>query len=734
MSCLYAHTPSGQTGNWHCLRGHLLDTADRARKFGDPLGIGDYAYVLGLFHDLGKVNPDFQNYLTNCHLGKPAMRAPHAIWGAALLYRLLQGRSDDSWKALVLPILGHHAGLADAGTAAQTLVEFLDTSPNAVERMRAFVQSLSEKLPILPPPKGPPTRRELQIRMAFSCLVDADYLDTERHFNPPKAAQRGSWPELSLLWDKLEAAQFRLIEEKKRKGDSEVNRLRRKVYDACLTASKGVRGVYRLTVPTGGGKTRSGLAFALRHALENKCSRVVVAIPYTSIIDQTAQEYRKILGENAVLEHHSALDEGDDREACDPEAVLRRLSVENWDATLVVTTTVQLFESLLGRTPSKCRKLHNLAQSVIVLDEVQTLPPELLSPTLDVLRALVEDFGVTLVLSTATQPAFEDGRFLQEFKGLQIREIVPSHSKTFDALRRVTYERRNGATTWEELAAEILNRFPDGQVMVIVNSRKDALALLAEFGEDPNAFHLSTLLCAAHRRQILKTVGARLDGERSRPLRLISTQIVEAGVDLDFPVVYRAAGPLDRIVQAAGRCNREGMLGKGGGRVVIFQPAEGGAPKGPYKVGMEKARLLLDSVPVERLDSRLHDPELYREYFRQLLDDVDTDRKRVQEYRQDLDYPEVARRYRLIPDETVPVVVPYGDGFKRLESFLQNPSRDSWRALQAYVVSPYRFDLNHLEDDGWVEAVSERLYRWLGDYDEKRGLVELVRDPADLIV
>ncbi len=734
MSCLYAHTPSPQTGNWDDLGRHLRDTAQLARTFGDRIGAGDIAYVVGLFHDLGKINPAFQRYLADCNVGRSPVRVQHAVWGAAFVYELLRGRLDDSWKTIALPILGHHAGLADAGTAAQTLVDFLDTNPKAAETMQGFVRSLGEKLPNFPPSKDPPTRRELRIRMAFSCLVDADYLDTEQHFDSSRAAVRGRWPELSLLWGKLEAAQFRLIEEKKRQGDSEVNRLRREVYEACLSASTGGPGVYRLTVPTGGGKTRSALAFALRHALERECSRVVVAIPYTSIIDQTAQEYRKILGDHAVLEHHSALEEDDHGEAADLQVVLMRLSSENWDAPLVVTTTVQLFESLLGRSTSKCRKLHNLAQSVIILDEVQTLPPELLRPTLDVLRALVEDYGVTLVLSTATQPAFENGRFLEEFRGLEIREIVPRTAEYFGALRRVTFERRSGRTSWKDLAEEIRGRFRDQQVMVILNTRKDALALLSELGEDADTFHLSTLLCAAHRRRILDEVAARLDPKRPRPVRLISTQVVEAGVDLDFSVVYRAAGPLDRMVQAAGRCNREGRLGRGGGRVVIFQPAEGGVPRGPYKVGMEKARLLLDSLPLERLDERLHDPDLYREYFRRLFDEVDTDRRQVQEYRQVFDYPEVARRYRLIPEETVPVVVPYGDGFKRLENFQRSPGRDTWRRLQAYVVSVYQFEVQRLAQEGWVEAVSERLYRWLSDYDEKKGLVEVIRDPADLIV
>lgn len=732
---LYAHTPNA-AGHWDLLHEHLRRVAERAAEFARPFGGEAIAYLLGILHDLGKANPAFQEYLREAAAGRPRKPVPHAKYGATLAYQLIWEvqRDPERWKELALPVGAHHSELACGGTYAQDLDRCSDEDTRVLEALYGYLRAASARgwwqLPKLDPgklPKLDTTARELFIRMLLSALVDADRLDTEAHFDDARATLRRTWPELETLWNRLEAAQDRLLAEAE---DSPVNRVRREVYEACLRAAEGPPGIYRLTVPTGGGKTRSGLAFGLRHALRHGLRRIVVALPYTSIIDQTAEVYREILGEESVLEHHSDFElkpsgnRSKDRSEAQDEDYLRwQLATENWDAPLIVTTTVQLFESLLGNRASRVRKLHNLARSVIILDEVQTLPPELLSPTLDVLRCLVEGYGVTVVLSTATQPTFEESRLLRELASYEIREIVEGYAEHFRLLERVEYRVLPEPISWQELADEIRRR---RQVMVILNTRRDALAVLDQFDEDEDIFHLSTLLCGAHRREILKTIHCRL--KAGEPVRLVSTQVVEAGVDLDFPEVWRAIGPLDRIVQAAGRCNREGTCERG--QVVIFEPAEGGIPRGPYLIGLEKARFLLREYPAESLNQ----PDFYRLYYRLLFDAVNPDKQRIQALRSELNYPEVAEKYRLIADDTLPVLVPWDDAEERLAEWRAKPSRAAWRRLQPYLISLRRNDLERLRSDGWVQPITEAVYRWCGQYHKRRGVVAAVHDPSDLVI
>ncbi|WP_448567146.1 CRISPR-associated endonuclease Cas3'' [Thermus sp.] len=727
-----AHTPN-QEGEWHSLQEHLQGVCQQAGRFAEAFGAPSLSKALAYLHDLGKARAAFQDYLDAVARGKRVASEPHAIWGALLVYRLKQlGQLNQAgWQALALPVMGHHAGLPERGEASSKLAKVLGERKEGLEEVLTALKTMGQLATlqdllkraleeIQAKVQGDPYRLEFLIRMAFSTLVDADYLDTEAHFSPETARLRQRTYRLEELWNAFQRDQEALLQGA---SPSPVNEVRREVYQACLQAAELPPGLFRLTVPTGGGKTRSGLAFALKHALIHGLQRIVVAIPYTSIIDQTAEVYRGILGEEAVLEHHSAYEPPLGEEQ--GEAVLRqRLATENWDAPLVVTTTVQLFESLFANRPSKMRKIHRLARSVILLDEVQTLPPTLLEPTLEALRLLatpVEEggYGATVVLSTATQPAFQA---IPTFKGLPIREIVPNYPEHFARLQRVAYERIEDPLSWEELAEKVRKRC---QIMVVLNTRRDALKLLEALREDPDTFHLSTLLCPAHRREILQEVRKRLGEGRS--VRLVSTQVVEAGVDLDFPEVWRAVGPLDRVVQAAGRCNREGRLAQG--RVVLFWPREGTSPRGPYRVGIEKARLLLTQNPPERL----HDPRLYEDYFRELFTTVETDAKEIQTYRKELNYPAVAQRYRLIPEDTVPVVVPHGEWKERLEDFQSASSMERWRRLQPYVVGLFRHQVKAFRDfldpvEGWD------VYVWRGSYDSKRGLVADYDDPSDLIV
>jgi len=725
MTEYYAHTPN-EKGDWHYLEEHLLEVAECARRFADKFGGGDLACWVGLWHDLGKCLPEFQAYLHACSKKQYHAKFPHAIWGAALAYRLLRINAEDNrWKELALTIAGHHSHIDQPGSLSQKLEQH-------IERMQAMFQHVVEYVKELPIPSQvrlpemSNTQRELFIRMVFSAIVDADHLNTEKHFNESQFNLRQKQQTLKDLWDRFSINQSALL--RSVHAATLINQVRKEVYDLCEMAALENPGIYRLTVPTGGGKTRSGLAFALKHAIKNEMDRVVFAIPYTSIIDQTASEYRKIMGIDAVLEHHSQVAIPAD-ENQDAAHMALRLAQENWDAPLIVTTTVQLFESLFSNSPGKTRKLHNIARSVIVLDEVQTLPVELLTPTLDVLRELVERYHASVVLCTATQPAFEDSHYLKPFHGLQIHEIVTEevYRTHFKKLKRVEYRRKKEPVSWDALVDELTR---EEQVMVVVNTRKDALSLIDAFGENTdNTFHLSTLLSGIHRRLVLREVKRRL--KNGLPVRLISTQVIEAGVDIDFPIVYRAIGPLDRIVQAAGRCNREGKLPHDKlGRVIIFEPSEGRAPKGPYKTGLEKAKLLL--LPPRDI-AELHNPELYSLYFEKLFADVDTDKKKIQSHREVLDFPTVDSEYRLIEQNTAPVLINCEAAIKRLKEWKDRPSRRTWQRLQPLLVNMFVYEVKKLVSDGYLEPVSAGLYRSYGMYDRLKGLVSAIYDPSDLI-
>jgi CRISPR-associated endonuclease/helicase Cas3 len=721
LSGARAHTNAGSDRvDW--LGKHLARVSELARGFAAELGAGEFGAALGALHDIGKVLPAFQDYLDRIEGGEPLVSGPpHAIWGAALWYTLA---GQKAWREICLPIAGHHGGLASAAELALRLEEKRRESTAIIEVLRTALASsgLLHGIKLISCTREG-AGLEFRVRLLLSVLADADFLATEEHFQPAVAAARSRWPEISDLWPEFEARQEILLREA-RKCWNVVQEVRAAVYERCLDAAALRPGIFRLTVPTGGGKTRSSLGFALRHAMAHALHRIILAVPYTSITEQSAKVYREVLGEDAVVEHHSSIDGSENGETQTLSAMRARLATENWDATAIVTTTVQLFESLFARRPGKVRKLHNLARSVILLDEVQTLPFELLRPTLDALISLVVDYGSTVVLCTATQPAFEDTPYLRELGGMPVREIVPECACHFNVLRRVRYERRGAALSWTELAADIRRH---QQVLVIVNTRRDAMCLLDELKGQDGLLHLSTLLCGAHRGQVLEDICERLSA--GLPVRAICTQVVEAGVDLDFPVVYRALGPLDRIVQAAGRCNRSGLLPEQG-LVVIFEPADGGMPAGAYRAGFEQARVLLEREPPERL----HDPALYHEYFQRVFSYVNLDARKIQSCREHLDYPEVAERYRFMA-ETVPALVSYkGLDEAWVEQWRYSPSREAWRRLQPYVVNLYKREADSYAASGWLAQAGPGLYRWLGKYDGLRGISAEALDPADLVV
>ena len=723
----YAHSENRQ-GIRHDLVNHLRSVAELASQFARKFDAADFGYWAGLWHDLGKFHPGFQAFI---HAPEGRRGPDHSSAGAV--------HAEHGFDLLAFLVAGHHSGLPSKTdlklrlkkkASAQEVAEALSLARSALARVSPD-DPLIDRLPSFL--KRPPATRsdgehlfrqtELFLRMVFSSLVDADFLDTEEHFDPDRSQKRISVPSLHELWDRFETDQARLTGKK----DDPLNQLRHEIYRACLNAKTSEPGIFTLTVPTGGGKTRSAMAFGLQHALKHGLERVIVAIPYTSIIEQTAKVYRGIFGEDGVLEHHSAVGFG--AETCDPisrQDVWARLASENWDAPIVVTTTVQLFESLFANRTQPCRKLHNIAGSVLVLDEVQTLPTHLLSPILDVLQELADHYRVTVVLCTATQPAFTDGQYLHGLRN--VREIVPNPARYFSALKRVRYEYPTTGERWSwNRVAEEMER--SAQALVVLNTKKDAFALLDALN-DPSVLHLSTQMCGAHRVATLTEVRRRLaEGE---PCRLVTTQVVEAGVDLDFPLVLRAIGPLDRIVQAAGRCNREGRLQEG--RVVIFDPAEGSSPPGIYQTGVSTATSLL----VSQCD--LHEPETYRKYFQLLFQAADLDSKGIQTFRTSLDYPAVASNFRIIDDDSAPAIVSWPgarDEINRLMGFVRHgreAPRWVFRRLQPYLVSIRSRLIPSYQQRGLLQEVAPGLWEWLGGYDQVRGLVEGGRDPETLVI
>ena len=546
----------------------------------------------------------------------------------------------------------------------------------------------------------------LDVRLLFSCLVDADFLDTEAHFNGDANGKcyRPDGPSLDAVaalaaLNRHMASQVRASTQ----ADPDVLAARESLWQACGLAAEQVPGTFALTAPTGSGKTLAMLRFALEHAAKNNLKRIVLAVPFLTVIEQTARIYRTVFAdfpEHFVLEHHSLAGLGEESEKQDAEggqARQRRLLAENWDAPVVLTTNVQLLESLFSNRPSACRKLHNLMESVILFDEAQSLPQHLAVPTLAALSHLSAAYRSTVVFATATQPAFDalnNAVKKHAASGWKPVEAVPEHPAMFKTLKRVDvrWPESGARRTWSELAAEVRGV---NQVLVVVNLKRDALALLNELKETDGVFHLSTNLCAEHRRVVLNRVRARL--KHGKPCRLISTQCVEAGVDVDFPKVYRALAPLEAIAQAAGRCNREGRMATHG-EVVVFEPEEEGNwrrryPTHAYYQATEVTRTML----AQHGDLDINDPEIFRAYYRRLYDlnDPASQNTELKEAIAALDFVEIARLYRLIDQNAIQVLVPWADRWSNFESLRTEAERDGisagWmRRAQGLAVSVYR--------------------------------------------
>ncbi len=721
---LVAHTPPEGGGDWHYLDDHSRAVADMAASFAEPFGGLDVARWLGLLHDAGKAHPDFQNYLFQC-AREPKRKhdtVDHKATGAAAL---------SSAQDLPQVLLGHHGGLSDLQKVTTRLRGFGTNDRDRFELAWSRFLTLGIVPTGAPSPTpewatATPQSHEFYLRMLFSCLVDADALDTERHWTPDATDTRAlEAPTTTELWDRFQDDQATLLAEvaSGQEATSLVNRVRAHVYDACIEHATRAPGFFRLTVPTGGGKTRSATAFALRHAIEHQMHRVIYAVPFLTITEQTVDVLRNAVGnDRAVLEHHSGIEPEYDSETGEEtvDERWRQLASDNWHAPIVVTTTVQLFESLFGRKTRQCRKLHNIARSVIILDEFQTIPSHLRAPIFDALKELVTSYGASVLLCTATQPVLDTIEDELVRTGIAVTEIAPDPASAFRALERVRYEwpAQDEPWTWEQVASEMQDT---DQVLTIVNTVRHAAELYAALN-DTDAIHLSTRMCGAHRREVLRDIRERLNA--GRPCRVVSTQLVEAGVDLHFPVVLRAVGPLDRIAQAAGRCNREGKLARKG-RVVVFSPEDSAMPGGAYRIGTGVTEIMLSEGQVD-----FTNPDTFDAYFRMLYADADADERNIQHYRAERFYEEVAEQFRIIDEPTFPMVVPYDDAAREAKDrLIDAASRSSalprrvFQDIQPYLVTCRTHERSRFEAACLIEEIRPGLWEWLGDYDEDLGIV-----------
>ena len=741
----YAHSAQDELGNllpyehWQTLQSHSVNVGEMAEDFARVFGAQEIAYQTGKLHDLGKYSEPFNQRLH----GGPSV--DHATAGAKIA---VERWGNVIGKLMAFCIAGHHAGLANGGgegdnrrTLKQRLALRFGADIPALDNLWQQEIKLPQNL------SAPPLKADAHhpffsyaffTRMLYSCLVDADYLDTEAFYSnlENKVSERGGYPDLNALQHNFN--QFindfrRRIAQAPEQTEAEkrnaaLNRLRSEILDHAVEQATQAQGLFTLTVPTGGGKTFTSMAFALEHAKRHGMRRVIYVIPFTSIIEQNAAEFRKAfgeLGEQAVLEHHSTFDDGKLQNEATKDKL--RLASENWDAPIVVTTAVQFFESLFADRSSRCRKLHNIAGSVIILDEAQMLPLNLLLPIMQAIKELAQNYRCSVVMCTATQPAVQaENGFYRGFEN--VREIAPKPTALFDKLRRTTVQ-HIGTQTDADLLAKLAEH---PQMLVIVNNRRHARSLYDQAKHLDGTFHLTTLMCAKHRSQKLDEIRGRL--KSGEPCRVIATSLIEAGVDVDFPLVMRAEAGLDSVAQAAGRCNREGKRPSENSFVWIFAPEE--QWKAPPELATQAAvmRLTADSFSDDLLST-----QAVAAYFAELyqLKGSELDNKKILKMHNDtgqsLDFPfqTIADKFRMIESHMQPLIIPFDVDAENLISSLHHADHIGGllRKLQPYTVQIPEKALAALYKAGRIEPINEKnfgkqFYTLIGLdlYDEVAGL------------
>lgn len=728
MGDLWAHSANG-AGVRHRLQDHLRGAGALAREFGMPLGVPDLAEYLALVHDVGKAGCAWQQGLLAAEVSGKAVGLDHKLAGTWL--------ARQAAREFVMCVYGHHGGLRSRAD----LKSILKGAPQGqVDEWEAAAAAVAELVPEVRPGlpgsllpswlatamREDPTAADMLMRLVFSAVADADFLDTEAHFRGAARAQGGV--AIGDLAGRYEERREELLAGGGR-GSEEVAKWRAEVYAESLEAAVREQGIYRLAAPTGSGKTIATGGFAVHHARVHGLRRVIVAVPFISITEQNADVYRRLLdgpGGRIVLEHHSGADlDGKDAAG----AWWRKLAAENWDAPFVVTTTAQLFQSLFDSRPSAMRKLHRLAGSVIVLDEVQALPDRLLLPILSALKTLAERFGATVLLASATQPAYWH---LTPFKGVQVRDVVREPAPLYEKFRRVRYEWRLAP---EPSLADIADEASgERQVLAVVNTTADSAAMHRRFQErwpwpSDHCLHLSTRMTAGHRRKVLAEIRGFLDGDE--PVAVVATQLIEAGVDVDFPVVYRAWAPADSLQQAAGRANRNGRLATG--RIVVFRPSDGGQPRdAAYKAALTATGAHFG--PGRADPDNLEELERYYQsrYSLQYLNGSG-DGYEIEKLRRDLNFPQVRERFRLIEEHTVPVAVNYPscdrDRYAEITGRLRSTgpqaageARQLMRDLSPYLATIPKAVARKAVDHGYAEPLIGDVLEWQAPYDDDCGI------------
>jgi CRISPR-associated endonuclease/helicase Cas3 len=720
----FAHTKEyADKSEWQMLVTHLNNTADLATEMGRDAGISELARIAGLTHDLGKYSLAFQRRLDGS-----TQRVDHATAGAKELWRLFA--DTQRWQATVLAyaITGHHGGLLDYGSMGDVAGEssFCGRLKKNIEDYSAYKAEIDLSGLTLPTLSLKRTAHmgfsvSFLTRMLYSTLVDADWLETET-FVEDGAKPRGEHERIETLTKRFNQALRRFDN-----PQSAINQKRTETLTACREKAAAPQGIFTLTIPTGGGKTLASMAFALNHATKHSLKRIIYVIPFTSIIEQNAGVFKDYLGKENVLEHHSNFDwdqlkRRDKAENQDDEtnkvAEKLKLASENWDIPVVVTTNVQFFESLFANQKSRCRKLHNLAKSVIIFDEAQTLPREFLQPCMLAVQELVLNYGASAVFCTATQPQLK--RFLPEMP--EFTELAPDPQSLFNFYKRVQVK-QSGTLTDDELL-ERLNTHE--QALCIVNTRKHAKGLFDKLSNE-GRFHLSTLMCPAHRKETLLEVRERL--KNGETCRVVSTQVMEAGIDVDFPVGYRALAGLDSVIQAAGRVNREGK-NPNGGEMYVFEPNTAFIKRTPIFIKQtgEVARNVLREQASDPTSMKA-----IQSYFNLLFNLQDKQAFDAREVLSCLkgpdgfDFRTAAEKFKLIDNNTVAVIIPRGDEARDLVRslpFVQHPTA-ILRKLQNYMVNIYENEFNNLNSMGVIEMAADTypVLKDLNYYDEQTGIL-----------